>query len=412
MTAATMSGTLHLVLACAFWGALAVSLYAFGGYPLCICICSRVLSRPWRREPILPSVSIVLAVHNGATLVSKQIERLLSLDYPSSLLNIIVVSDGSTDGTDEILANSQHPAIKTIAWRERRGKAAAVNAGLQNATGEIVLFVDIRPRPARDSLRLLVSNFADPRIGCVTGELVLHEEGHTPGAREVGGLYWRYESWIRKCESRVDSVLGVYGGFYAIRRDLARPLPDATVLDDMLQPLSVIRQGYRAVVDDRARVHDVWPGSLRTEFNRKVRTLAGNFQLLQLAPWLLSSENRVRFELISHKILRLVVPALLVVMMVVSAGLAFCSLFFALALVMQFSFYLLAVVAAWDGSSVTGRMGGAARAFCVLNLAVVVGFYKFVFTRGALWTIWIPTAPFPVAESEDGDDATRVAAGM
>ena len=138
----------------------------------------------------------------------------------------------------------------------------------------------------------------------------------------MGSLYWRYEQWIRRSESRADSTVGVYGGFYAIRRRLASRLPEAAVLDDMLQPLGVIRQGYRVVVDSRARVHDVWPRTLRGEFQRKARTLAGNFQLLRLAPWVVSGENRLRFTFISHKLLRLTTPALLVALAAASAALA------------------------------------------------------------------------------------------
>src|ERR1700674_3676565 len=407
-----MSGTVNLTLVCSFWGAFALMVYTFVGYPAWICFCSRLLSRGWRQEPILPTVSIVLAVHNGATQVRRQVTRLLSLDYPSNLLNIIVVSDGSTDRTGEILRGIRHPAVKILLREERRGKASAVNTGLRYAKGEVVLFVDIRPQPARNSLRLLVSNFADPHIGCVAGNLVLRDESHSASAKAVGGFYWRYEQWIRKCESQVDSPLGVYGGVYAIRRELARALPEATILDDMLQPLNVIRQGYRSVIDVRARVYDVWPKSLRAEFNRKVRTLAGDFQLLHLAPWLLSGENRLRFELISHKLLRLVVPALLVVMLGAGAVLAPRSPFFALALAVQLFLYLLASVGAWGGFSSAGRIGGAARAFCMMNLAVVVGFYKFVSTRGPLWKIWIPAAPFPDVTPEDDDEARRATAGV
>jgi cellulose synthase/poly-beta-1,6-N-acetylglucosamine synthase-like glycosyltransferase len=407
-----MSGTLHLILVGAFWCASILVAYTFAGYPLWIYFCSRLFSRTWRQEPILPTVSMILTVHNGATLIRRQIRRLFSLDYPPNLLNLIVVSDGSTDGTDEILRSIRNAAMETIVWKERRGKAAAVNVGLQNAKGEVVLFVDIRPRPARNSLKLLVSNFADPQVGCVAGDLVLHEESHTPGAKAVGGLYWRYEQWIRKSESQVDSPLGVYGGFYAVRRELIRLLPEEVILDDMLQPLSVIRQGYRSVIDIRARVHDVWPKTLQAEFNRKVRTLAGNFQLLQLAPWLLSSENRLRFELVSHKLLRLIVPVLLAVMLGTSAVLALRSPSFEVALAMQVFIYVLASMRNWGGFSIAGRICAAARAFCMMNLAVVVGFYRFVSNRGPLWKIWIPTAPFPAVASEEDKEATRAAAGL
>jgi cellulose synthase/poly-beta-1,6-N-acetylglucosamine synthase-like glycosyltransferase len=246
----------------------------------------------------------------------------------------------------------------------------------------------------------LLSNFADPRVGCVAGELVLRDDGHDAGAKAVGGLYWRYEQWIRNCEAKVDSPLGVYGGFYAVRRKLARALPEGTILDDMLQPLSVICQGYRSVLDVRARVYDTWPKSLRGEFHRKVRTLAGNFQLLQLAPWLLLRQNRLRFELISHKLLRLLVPLLLVILLMSSALLANRSLLYAGALVAQIVLYVLAALGAGRGIPVLMRIAGPASAFCMLNAAVVVGFYKFLFTPGPLWKIWTSAAPAPVATDD------------
>ena len=406
-----MNGAIHLSLVCAFWGALVLTLYTYVGYPVWIYSCGRWNPREWHQAPIWPTVSIILVVHNGAALLRRQINRLLSLDYPPNLVDIIVVSDGSTDGTHEILKNIRHPAVKSIPCPERRGKASGVNVGMQNAKGEIVLFVDIRPSPARNALKLLVSNFADPHVGCVTGELVLRDESHTAGAKAVGGFYWRYEQWIRKCESQVDSPLGVYGGFYVVRRDLTRPLPEATILDDMLQPLSVIRQGYRSVIDVRARVYDVWPTNLQSEFNRKVRTLAGNFQLLQLAPWLLSRENRLRFELISHKLLRLIVPALLVVLLSAGVLLAIGSRLYAVAVAAQLLVYTLAALGAWCGLPVLVRIAGAARAFCMMNAAIVVAFYKLFFRRGILWKIWIPTGSFP-ATAEDDDEATRAPAGV
>jgi poly-beta-1,6-N-acetyl-D-glucosamine synthase len=400
-----MSYTTYATLEVVFWVAVSLASYTYLGYPLWIFLLSRWRPQPWRRQTIFPTVTIILAVHNGASMIRRQIERLLSLDYPPHLLDLIVVSDGSTDGTDEVLKCIHNPAVRTFHYPERRGKAAAVNVGINNAKGEIVLFVDIRPRPARNSLQLLVSNFADPYVGCVAGELVLLDEDHTAGAKAVGSLYWRYEQWIRRCESEVDSPLGVYGGFYAVRRKLAHPLPDATILDDMLQPLTVIRQGYRSVIDLRAQVYDVWPKSLGAEFDRKVRTLAGNFQLLQLAPWLLLAGNRLRFNLISHKILRLFVPVLLLVMLGASAMLAFHSRIYTTLFALQMILYVIASLGAWRGLPFAVRLGGAARAFCIMNVAVVVGFYKFVSNRGPLWKIWVPTAPIAGATSHDEDGA-------
>jgi cellulose synthase/poly-beta-1,6-N-acetylglucosamine synthase-like glycosyltransferase len=308
-------------------------------------------------------------------------------------MEIEIVSDGSTDGTDDILNDLRDPHVRFIRCSEHCGKAAALNLGMQSATGEIIVFIDIRPWMEKNALELLVSNFADPRVGCVAGELVLRDEGHDAGAKAIGSLYWRYEQWIRDCEARVDSPLGVYGGFYAIRRKLARALPEGTILDDMLQPLSVIRQGYRSVLDLRARVYDIWPKNLGGEFRRKVRTLAGNFQLLQLAPWLLTRQNRLRFELISHKLLRLLVPVLLAILLITSVSLANRGLLYAGALSAQIAFYVLAALGAVLGIPVLMRIAAPASAFCMLNAAVVVGFYKFLFTRGPLWKIWTSGAP-------------------
>jgi len=372
-------------------------LYIYAGYPLWIYLRSRLDAQPARQAPMLPSVSIILAVHNGAALLPQKVDHLLSLDYPRDRMEIVIVSDGSTDGTDDILKEFPSPPVKAIRCPGHCGKAVALNMGMQSATGEILLFCDIRPWVEINGLKLLLSNFADPQVGCVGGELVLCDEGHSPGAKAVGGLYWRYEQWIRNCEAKVDSPLGVYGGFYAIRRELARALPEGTILDDMLQPLSIIRQGYRSVVDVRVRVYDIWPKSLRGEFNRKVRTLAGNFQLLQLAPWLLLRQNRLRFELISHKLLRLLVPILLMILFITSALLANRSPLYAGAFAGQIGLYLLAALGAGRGVPILGPIAAPASAFCMLNAAVVVGFYKFLFVRGPLWKIWIPTASASVA---------------
>ncbi|HXY13190.1 MAG TPA: glycosyltransferase family 2 protein [Terriglobales bacterium] len=389
----------------AFWCAAGLMLYTFAGYPLWMYLRSRLHPRPQQQAPMFPTISIILAVHNGAALLRQKVAHLLSLDYPHDRMEIEIVSDGSTDGTDRILQEFRDPHVRSIRCPEHRGKAAALNLGMQRATGEILLFLDIRPWIERNALRLLLSNFADPQVGCVAGELVLRDEGHNSGAKAVGGLYWRYEQWIRNCEAKVDSPLGVYGGFYAVRHELAKALPNGIILDDMLQPLSVIRQGYRSVLDNRARVHDIWPKNLRGEFHRKVRTLAGNFQLLQLAPWLLSRENRLRFELISHKLLRLLVPVLLAIMLVSSALLANHSFIYAAALGSQIGFYALAALGAGKGIPALTPIGGAARAFCMLNAAVVVGFYKFLFTRGPLWKIWTFGAPSSFPTGKKGADS-------
>lgn len=361
--------------------------YTYAGYPLLMWILSRLRPRPWTVASITPSVSVVLAVHNGMVLLPQKIELLLGLNYPN-IQEIIIVSDGSTDGTAELLAGLHHPLIHTIVIEGQGGKAVAVNAGVAKATADVIVFVDIRPEMAPEAIQLLVSNFADGKVGCVSGNLKLRDDGHDAASAAVGGFYWRYEQWIRTCESISDSPVGVYGGFYAIRRALAVQQPPGIILDDMFQPLSIIRQGYRSVVDPRAYVYDMWPKNVEGEFHRKVRTLAGNFQLFQLAPWTLTTQNRVLFQLVSHKVMRLFVPYFLITTLVTTLAIsANSSLFRALAALQIFG-WTLAFVSLRYKIPLINRVAAPAGALLVLNAAAVVGLYKFLFTRGPLWKIW------------------------
>ena len=378
------------------WISLAIILYTYAGYPIIIAMFARLRSKPWRREAwpheSRPEpISVVMAVHNGAAMLPEQLKHLLSLE-PALIREVIVVSDGSTDETGQILMQISDPRLRTFVLPEQGGKCVAVNYGVAQATGEILLFVDIRPRVGEGALTSLLANFADPTVGCVAGELVLSQEGHDATASAVSGLYWRYEQWIRNCEAAVDSPVGVYGGFYAIRRSLAVAAPAGLILDDMFQPLAIIRQGYRSVLDRQAIVSDRWPSKATGEFSRKVRTLAGNFQLVAEAPWILTPANRVLFQLVSHKLLRLAVPYFFVLLLVSSAILGISSLAYALFATLQLLFWVMATAAIRYRIPVVQRLAAPASALLVLNAAAVVGLYTFLFTRGPLWRIWSPTA--------------------
>ena len=370
-----------------FWLSLSGILYTYAGYPVLMWMLARLRARPWKPAPIEPSVSVVLAVHNGLLLLPRKIQHLLSLDYPN-IKEIIIVSDGSTDGTSELLSRQQNSRIKTVVLHEQVGKAAAVDAGVTFATADVILFVDIRPEIAPGAIQQLVRSFADPNVGCVAGELILRQEGHDATSEAVGGLYWRYEQWIRKCEAAYDSPVGVYGGFYAIRRELFTPMPGGLILDDMFQPLSIICKGYRSVLDSRACVYDMWPKQVQGEFQRKVRTLAGNFQLFQLAPWTLTWRNRVLFQLASHKAMRLIVPYLLVLLLFASVTLSAGSSLFAAFATFQILGWIIAISGLRHKIPLLHRVAAPASALLVLNAAAVTGLYKFLFTRGPLWRIW------------------------
>jgi cellulose synthase/poly-beta-1,6-N-acetylglucosamine synthase-like glycosyltransferase len=298
------------------------------------------------------------------------------------------VSDGSTDGTEELLARHRQSVLKTILLKDHCGKAAALNAGVREATSEVIVFQDLRPEPASGAIQQLVGNFADPEVGCAAGELVLRREGSGAGSEAVSGLYWRYEKWIRKCEASFDSPVGVSGCFYAIRRELFTPQPDGLILDDMFQPLSIIRKGYRSVLDPQACVYDVLPEKVEGEFHRKVRTLAGNFQLFQLAPWTLSPSNRVFFQLVSHKVIRLIVPYLLVLLLVSSAALAGQSPAYGVFAALESLGIIGSLIGLRYKIPILHRVLAPCSALLVLNAAAVVGLYKFLFTSGPLWKIW------------------------
>ena len=187
----------------AFWISLAVILYTYAGYPILIAIAARIASRPWKRAawPLDSSpapISIVMAVHNGANMLSEQLKHLLTLE-PALIREVIVVSDGSTDATAQILRETSDPRLRAFILPEQGGKCVAVNHGVAQASGEILLFVDIRPRVEAGALTSLLANFADPKVGCVAGELLLSQEGNDATTSAVSGLYWRYEQWIRNC---------------------------------------------------------------------------------------------------------------------------------------------------------------------------------------------------------------------
>jgi cellulose synthase/poly-beta-1,6-N-acetylglucosamine synthase-like glycosyltransferase len=388
----------------AFWLSMGCILYTYAGYPLIMWMLARLRPHRWKTAPITPGVSIVLAVHNGEALLSRKLEDLLALDYPN-IQEIIVVSDGSTDGTEELLNRYHQTNLIPVILKEHLGKAVALNAGMAQAHADVILFVDIRPEIAAGAVQHLMSNFADPNVGCVAGELILRQEDYDCATAAVGGLYWRYEKWIRKCEALFNSAVGVSGCFYGIRRELAVAQPLGMILDDMFQPLSIIRQGYRSVFDSSAQVRDALPLGIDGEFNRKVRTLAGNFQLLQRAPWTLTPLNPVLFQLVSHKVMRLVAPYLLLLLLASTLALSGNSPIYAILAALQVFSLGLAIVALRYRIPVLHRIATPASGLLMLNAAAVVGLQRFLFTRGALWKIWTANQPIIAASTHERDTA-------
>jgi len=368
-----------------FWGATALIAYTYFGYAAWLWLRGRWRPKEVRRGLYLPFVSIVMVVRNEERVLERKLENLLTLDYPAELTQLVVVSDGSTDRTESILHEyANNPRVDVVLNQLSRGKASGLNDALERAQGDVVIFTDARQRIEPIALRLLLENLADPRVGCVSGELML--ENPEAGKSGIGiGIYWRVEKRIRELEAGSDSVVGATGALYAVRRNLVVPFPPETILDDVYLPMQVVRQGFRVVFDARARAWDSADLGTEREFARKVRTLSGNYQLLQLAPWLLTSANSIRFEFVSHKLLRMTVPFALAAILV--ASLVLRAPLYRVALVLQLAFYGLSFLAiAKLKRGLVARMADAAFTFVVLNTAAVVAFANFVSGRKAVWT--------------------------
>jgi len=368
-----------------FWMSATFIAYTYLGYPLWLWIRSRWCRKPVRSGPYIPFLSIIMIVRNEEKVLPRKLRNLLDLNYPDESLEIVMVSDGSTDSTNQILSeHTANPRIRVILNPQQQGKAAGLNAAMSSVRGEIVVFTDARQQIEPDAIRVLVENFADPEIGCASGELMLGDP-ETGEAEQGMGMYWRIEKAVRELESAVGSVVGATGAIYGVRRKLLVNVPDEAILDDVYIPMHVVRRGARVIFDPRARAWDSPDQGTAQEFTRKVRTLSGNYQLLQLAPWLLTSANPLRFQFVSHKVLRLVVPFALLATLL--ASFLTPGVFYRGAVILQLAFYTLSFLglAHFLRRGPLARVADAARTFVLLNTAAAVAFANFAAGRKVAW---------------------------
>ena len=380
-----------------FWAAIVLLLYVYAGYPLVAWLRSTLLPRHRVRAAAEPTVAIIVAAHNESDRIEARIENLLALDYPADRREIIIGSDGSTDDTAARAGRYQDASVRVEAFREWRGKPAVLNALVLGSTAEIVLFADARQRFDTNVLRMLVSHFADPTVGAVSGELMLTADGSGTSIGRGTSFYWRYEKFIRLHEGRAASTVGATGAIYAIRRALFQPIPHDTILDDVLIPLRIVRQGYSVQFEPAAKAFDAVSTSAHQECVRKLRTIAGTFQLFARERWLLSPfRNPLWFETISHKGLRLALPALHAMVFVANLALLDGPLYLA-AFGAQVGFYAAALA---------GHLFRHARrrpialtvpyAMCLMIWATLAGFARFIAHRQLVtWEQSTPIAAPP-----------------
>ena len=363
-------------------------LYTYLGYPTYLIIKSKLHPRFVRKgfKGALPSVSIVIAAKNEANNIERRLENLLEVEYPVHLYEIIVVSDGSDDETNNIVQRfsaDQNP-VKLITYFPSEGKPAALNRGVRESQGEIIVFGDSRQSFEKRAVPELAANFSDPIVGCVSGELVFLEGPDSSIQKEMGA-YWHYEKMVRKLESRTGSVAGATGAIYAIRRELYKDIPHETILDDVLIPMNTVMQGYRCVFDPSAIAYDFVSRDMQSELARKIRTLAGNWQLLALEPKLmLPVANKIWWGFLSHKIFRLLVPFFLIYLFLANFFLG--GAFFMLTLAGQLLFYSAFAVACFKPSVREKRPINLIYFFVHLNYAALAGTWYFL--SGNTAKIW------------------------
>lgn len=325
-----------------FWASAALIVYVYAGYPLLLMIV-RTLGghRPIKSGTFQPVVTLIVSAYNEADIIGEKIANSLALDYPADKLEILVISDASSDGTDAIVEAVKDPRVRLLRMPDRGGKTMGLNAAVREARGDVLVFSDANAMYAGDSLLALTRNFADPDVGAVVGESTYSDA--IAGADKDESLYWRYEVAIKRLESAIGSVVGGDGAIYSIRKSLYRPMR-ADALSDFVNPLQIVQSGHRCVYEPNAISIEKAAGDFDREFRRKVRIVNRAWRAMMSLKVLL---NPVRhgffaFEIFSHKVLRWLVAAFLVACLVASTALLREHWFYQIALGLQVTLYALA----------------------------------------------------------------------
>jgi cellulose synthase/poly-beta-1,6-N-acetylglucosamine synthase-like glycosyltransferase len=382
-----MGPAISLTLTVLFWLGMAGLVYAYLGYPLLLALLARVRGEaagPPAPPAVPPTVSLLIPAHNERANIDAKMANVAALRYPAGALEVIVISDGSTDGTTEYVREAAEPRTTVLEVQSRGGKAGALNAALGVATGEILVFSDASIVLEPDAIERLVAPFADPAIGCVSGEDRIADGGGE-------GLYGRYELSVRRLESRLGSIVGASGSFYGMRRTLCDPFP-AGLAPDFWSVLRCVEQGFRAVTEPTAVGAMLPLARIEDEFHRKVRTLLRGLTTLMIHRHLLNPLRHgfFAFELLSHKLARWLVPLFLLVTLLTSAALAPRSTFFAIAFGIQAALYVLAALAHLGLPPFPGlRLARVALYFVAVNLATLVAWIRYA--GGVRQEIWSPS---------------------
>ncbi len=366
-----------------FWISIAVLAYTFFGYPIYVFVRAKYFANVVRKDNgYKPSVSVIISAYNEEKFILRKIDNLLQSKYPRDKIEILVGSDGSRDGTNNILLHISDNRVKTFIFQKRRGKANIINDLSTKASGEILVFCDARQLFVEDAINQLVSDFADEKVGCVSGELIFDKGFSANGISEGVGIYWDYEKLIRRSESAIHSMVGATGAIYAVRKKLYTNLPKDMILDDVYIPLSIARHGYRCIWEPMAKAYDRPAFTPTEEYGRKVRTLAGNYQIFGMFKDLLVPfRSAVSISLISHKLLRVLAPFFMISVFISNVIIAKKGLY-AFFLIWQMIFYILAILggATYEmrNKRLLARLSSVIYIFCLLNFTALAGLYRFI----------------------------------
>ena len=369
-----------------FLFSLLVIAYTYILYPVFIAIFSKIFFHPVLKENFTPKATLLIVVHNGEELIAKKLDNCLSLSYPEDCLRVVVVSDGSTDSTDNIVKQYSTKNVTLVSFPERRGKAACLNDAFNSIDDEYVILNDVRQELDNNAALELMKNFFDKDIGAVSGELLFFNEGENDYSEGIGA-YWRYEKFIRNAEGKVDSVVGVTGAIYALRKSSFISISAGLILDDVLIPMNAVMNGKRVIFDSTARAYDFPSNDPEKERKRKIRTTAGNWQLLSIVPDLMNpKKNRIWLQFISHKVLRLLSPIFLLIFFISNILIVLNSGNYLIILLFQVLLYFMALLGIY--LKACGEIGlvKIAVAFCSLNWYAMLGGFEYYKNKNAhLW---------------------------
>jgi biofilm PGA synthesis N-glycosyltransferase PgaC len=362
-----------------FWTSVYLIIYSYLIYPLLL-LSIHGCSRKWRVEisDDLPSVSMIVAAHNEEKVIAEKIRNSLGVDYPKDRFEIIIGSDGSDDGTVKILNDNKADNIKVFDFKERRGKINVLKDLVKMAKGEIIVFSDANTMYDHSAIKRLASYFCVPRIGCVCGRLKLIRSGHSK-EDACEGLYWKYESIIKRREGELGSVLGANGGIYAIRKELFPDIPGDTIIEDFLIPITILQKGYRVVYEKEAVAYEEASKTIVDEGRRKVRIGAGAYQTLFLTlPMLNIFLGFPSFAYWSHKVIRWFVPFLMILIFILNIFLAGPALYNYTLLGQLFLYGGALVGYSISKIKLHNRIFSMMYYFVAMNVSLLLGFCRFI----------------------------------